>query len=130
MPAKKTPTAAAVTRFAQIAELPAGFDLLGALLPKNAKRALFYLLPIRMSWGPKKLKAIIDETLSEGVDDDTAYVFTNSKRDSLLVYWRTDNGEQTMQRQAQEGAFVYPGYADGLPWASVESKSLRNLMRG
>lgn len=83
-----------------------------------------------MSWGPKKLKAIIDETLSEGVDDDTAYVFTNSKRDSLLVYWRTDNGEQTMQRQAQEGAFVYPSYADGLPWASVESKSLRNLMRG
>lgn len=121
MPTKKKPNDAAGPRFVQVAELPAGFDIFGALLPKDATRALFYLLPIRMSWGPNKLKAIIDETLSEGVDDGTAYVFTNAKRDSLLVYWRTDNGEQTMQRQAREGAFVYPGYADGVPWASIES---------
>lgn len=118
-------------QFVQIGEIPPGFDRLGALLPKDAKKALVYLLPISMRYGPEKLRALIGETLNTDVEDQTAYVFTNAKRDSLLVYWLDHDGEQTMQQRLDKGGFALPElFADGLPWASIESKKLRGLFRG
>jgi hypothetical protein len=82
-----------------------------------------------MRWGPDKLGALINETLNEPVDRETAYVFTNAKRDALLVFWLENNSMQTMQQHLNKGGFVLPGYADGLPWAEIAPKHLRRLFR-
>ncbi len=130
MEAAMTPKAPSTTSpFVQVGELPPGFDLPGAFLPQDAKRVLVYLLPIRMSWGPAKLRTIIVETLDEDADEETAYVFANAKRDTLLVYWLDADGERTMQRRKDKGSFIWPVYADGERWARVHPKKLRSLLR-
>ena len=82
-----------------------------------------------MRWGPKKLRAVIKETLNVEPRRTDAYVFTNTKRNSMLVYWLVDSGEQTLQQQLIEGSFVLPVHTSGVPWARIEPKRLRSLIR-
>ncbi|SRR5260221_7381778 len=78
------------------------------LMPANAKRVVVYLRPISMRWGTKKLRSLCRDELGIEPDSSTAFLFVNQRHDCLLLYSTDDNGDQTLIKKIENGAFIVP----------------------
>lgn len=102
--------------------------MLEAFFPKDAKNVLVYLLPINMRWGPEKIRALVTDTLGGPPHVASAYLFTNKKQDSLLLYFLDGTGKRTLQKRIERGTFVLPKlFAEGKPWATIDRSMLGQL---
>lgn len=104
--------------------------MLEALLPTSATRVVVYLQPINTRWGAQKLGAFCREVLPVEADDRTCFLFVNARRDTLLLYYANDDGEQTLQKRLDKGAFLLPAPdATGAPFAILRRSMLPRLFR-
>jgi hypothetical protein len=104
--------------------------MLEALLPPSATRVVVYLDPINVRWGAKKLGTFCREIVRVEPDAFTCFLFVNRSRDALLMYFVGSDGEQTLLKKLDKGAFLLPApRADGAPVAILRPSMLSRLFR-
>jgi hypothetical protein len=104
--------------------------MLQAFLPQSATRVVVYLTPINVRWGAKKLGTLCREVIQVEPDAFTCFLFVNRGRDTLLMYFVGSDGEQTLLKKLDKGAFLLPApTADGAPIAVLPPSMLSRLFR-
>ncbi len=104
--------------------------MIEALLPQSTTRVVVYLNPINVRWGAKKLGAFCREVLRVEPDYSTCFLFVNGRRDTLLVYFLDGDGEQTLMKKLEKGAFLLPApEADGAGFVVLRPSMLGRLLR-
>jgi hypothetical protein len=81
-------------------------NILEAFLPKLARRVVVYLQPINLRWGADKLGTFCREVMRVEPDDTTCFLFVNRRRDTLLMYYLGDDGDQTLMKKLDKGTAV------------------------
>jgi hypothetical protein len=100
------------------------------LLPAKLKRLVVYLQPINMRWGPTKLRSLCRDKIGIEPDLSTAFLFVNARHDHLLLYSRDSNGERTLTKKIEKGAFILPAREqDGTPFVIMRPSILQRLFR-
>ena len=104
--------------------------VLQALLPTHATRVVVYLNPINVRWGPTKLRELCSDTIGIEPDASTAFLFTNKARDSLLMYVVDEDGDQTLVKKLDKGAFLLPApEQEGAEFVIMKPRMLSRLFR-
>ena len=104
--------------------------MLEAILPQSATRVVVYLNPINIRWGAQKLRTLCREVLQIEPDAFTCFLFVNRSRDTLLLYSVGSDGDQTLLKKLDKGAFLLPApRADGAPVAVLRPSMLPRLFR-
>jgi hypothetical protein len=104
--------------------------MIEALLPRSTTRVVVYLEPINVRWGAKKLGAFCREVLRTEPDYSTCFLFVNGRRDTLVVYFLDGDGEQTLTKRLDRGAFLLPApEADGQQFLVLRPSMLARLLR-
>lgn len=100
------------------------------LMPANLKRVVVYLQPISMRWGTTKLRALCEEELGIEPDSTTAFLFVNKSHDSLLLYSMDPDGDRTLMKKIEKGAFMMPAPGpDGAPFIIMRPSILSRMFR-
>jgi IS66 Orf2 like protein len=100
------------------------------LMPANLKRVVVYLQPISMRWGTTKLRALCEEELGIEPDSTTAFLFVNKSHDSLLLYSMDPDGDRTLMKKIEKGAFMMPAPGpDGASFIIMRPAILSRMFR-
>ena len=100
------------------------------LVPANLKRLVVYLRPISMRWGTTKLRSLCRDELRIAPDSSTAFLFVNKSHDCLLLYSTDANGDQTLMKKIEKGAFIMPAPGpDGTPFIVMRPSMLSRMFR-
>ena len=100
------------------------------LLPANLKRVVVYLQPISMRCGTEKLRSICRDKLGIEPDLSTAFLFVNKNHDCLLVYSIDSDGDRTLMKKLDKGAFIVPApEPDGSPFVIMRPSILARMFR-
>jgi hypothetical protein len=104
--------------------------MLDLLIPQQINKVLIYPKPISMRWGPTKLRSFCADTLGVEPRPGLAFLFTNKKQDTLLLYLVSEDGDQTLTKKLERGAFLVPtAEPEGTPFVSVRRSALSKLFR-
>jgi hypothetical protein len=104
--------------------------MLKQLMPANLKRVVVYLQPISMRWGTTKLRALCEQELGIEPDSATAFLFVNKSHDSLLLYSMDPDGDRTLMKKIEKGAFMMPAPGpDGAPFIIMRPSILSRMFR-
>lgn len=100
------------------------------LIPAGLKRVVVYLQPISMRWGTTKLRSLCRDELGIEPDLSTAFLFANKSHDCLLLYSFAPNGERTLTKKIEKGAFIMPAPdRDGAPYVIMRPPILQRMLR-
>ena len=100
------------------------------LMPANLKRVVVYLQPISMRWGTTRLRALCEHELGIEPDSATAFLFVNKSHDSLRLYSTDPNGDRTLTKKIEKGAFMVPApEPNGEPFIIMRPSILSRLFR-
>ena len=104
--------------------------MLDLLIPHGTTRVVIYRTPIDTRYGPDKLRALCREVLRIEPDEHTAFVFTNRRRDTLVLYVLDDSGDRTLTKKLERGGFILPAPdASGSEVATLKPSMLGKLFR-
>ena len=98
-------------------------------IPPSIRKIDVYTEPIPSTWGTKKMSSFCKEELNLKTTQGRAFLFFNSKRDMLRVYWHDGECEQLLERVLFEGAFLVPLTGKSGPWMQVARDSLPKLLK-
>lgn len=105
-------------------------NMVEGFLPRSATRVVVYLKPISMRWGPEKLRTFCREVIGIEPDQTTCFLFVNRRCDTLLAYFLTFDGDQTLMRKLDKGAFLLPApEAEKAPFVILRPSMLTRLFR-
>jgi len=105
-------------------------SIVASLLPSSATRVVVYLQPISMRFGDVRLRELCRDKLGIEPDPSTAFLFTNQKRDCLLLYSAPSSGDRTLMKKLDRGAFLLPvPEHDGKPYTLMKPSVLARLFR-
>ena len=105
-------------------------SIVASLLPSSATRVVVYLQPISMRYGDVRLRQLCREQLGIEPEPSTAFLFTNQKRDCLLLYSASSTGDRTLLKKLERGAFLLPAPEhDGKPYVLMKPAVLTRLFR-
>jgi hypothetical protein len=95
----------------------------------QVKNIYAYAKPINMGWGEKKLTAICLEEI--GIDPQTGavFLFHNTKKDQLKLFFLDATGSQEIQKILPQGGFMLPVAQEGENFIKIERKKLDSLFR-
>ena len=82
--------------------------MLEAFIPASTTRVVVCLDPISMRLGPDRLRTHCAEVVGVEPDLFTSFLFTNKKRDCLLLFSTPRSGDQTITKKLMKGAFLLP----------------------
>ncbi len=104
--------------------------MLDFLIPPRINEVLIYPKPVSMRWGATKLRSFCADTLGAEPELDTAFLFTNEKQDTLLLYLVCEDGDQTLTKKLDRGAFLLPtADPNGSPFVTMRRSALSKLFR-
>ena len=104
--------------------------MLDLFIPRQINKVLVYPKPISMRWRETKLRSFCADTLGVEPQPDMAFLFTNKKQDTLLLYLVSEDGDQTLMKKLDRGAFLVPtAEPEGPPFVSVRRSALSRLFR-
>lgn len=104
--------------------------MIEAFVPPDVTRLVVGLKPISMRWGPSQIRSHLHDVLGVDPDPSTAFLFTNPKRDCLLLYCVDEDGDRVVQRKLDKGAFLLPvPDAAGTAYVSMKRSMLSRLFR-
>jgi hypothetical protein len=103
---------------------------LETFLPKSATRVVVYLQPINLRWGAEKLGAFCREVIGVEPNQSTCFLFVNRRRDTLLMYFLGFDGDETIMKKLDKGAFLLPvPDTEGAPFVILRPSMLPRLFR-
>jgi hypothetical protein len=88
-----------------------------------------YQKPIDSRWGAKKLTAICRTELKREPEIHELFLFYNSSKDTLKLFWRDRNGTQDISRILRRGGFLLPAPKSGESFVQLDRKVLDSLFR-
>lgn len=104
--------------------------MLDLFIPRQINKVLIYPKPISMRWGTTRLRSFCADTLGVEPQPDMAFLFTNKKQDTLMLYLVCEDGDQTLTKKLDRGAFMLPtGKPGGPPFVSTRRSALSKLFR-
>lgn len=104
--------------------------MLELFLPKTIERLVVYLEPMNMRWGVTRLRKFCVEDLGIEPDLVTSFVFVNKARDCLLLFFTDEDGDQTILRKLDKGAFLLPAPdIEGARFVEMAPSMLPRLFR-
>jgi hypothetical protein len=104
--------------------------MIDQFLPRNLKRVVVYLRPISTRWGTTKLRSLCREELRMEPDASTAFLFVNKSHDCLLLYSIDADGDRTVTKRLEKGAFIVPApNDDGSPFVILRPAMLSRLFK-
>ena len=104
--------------------------VLDFLIPANIDKVLVYSQPINMRWGTTKLRAFCATTLGGEPEFGSAFLFTNKKQDTLLLYLVCEDGDEILMKRLDNGKFLVPmAKPDGPPFVTMRRSALGKLFR-
>lgn len=98
-------------------------------IPASIQKIDVYTEPIPSTWGTRKMSSFCKGELNLKTTQGRAFLFFNSKRDLLRVYWHDGEYEQVIERGLFEGAFLVPLTGNSGPWMKVARDSLPKLLK-
>ena len=104
-------------------------SVLELLLPETIERVIVCLEPMKMRWGADRLRRFCREELEIEPDAATCFVFVNKARDMLLMYLVDEDGDQTMVKKLDKGAFLLPAPDENARFVEMASSMLPRLFR-
>jgi len=110
----------------------ASFDALSFFLgqiPATIRKIDVYTEPIPSTWGTKKMSSFCKEELNLKTVQGRAFLFFNSKRNLLRVFWHDGQCEQILERGLFKGTFLVPMTGKSGPWMQVARDSLPKLLK-
>ena len=97
-------------------------------VPPSATRVIVYLKPINMRTACETLRTICCNELDMLPDADTAFVFVNKARDSLLLYYADPSGDHTLIKKMDKNLLMLPSASpSGAPYVSMSASILSKL---
>lgn len=104
--------------------------MINQFLPRNLKRVVVYLQPINMRWGTTKLRSLCRKELGMEPNASTAFLFVNKSHDCLLLYSIDSDGDRTLAKKIEKGAFIVPAPEDdGSPFVILRPSILARLFK-
>jgi hypothetical protein len=88
-----------------------------------------YQKPINSRWGAKKLTAICRTELKREPEIHELFLFYNSPKDTLKLFWRDRHGTQEISRTLRGGGFLLPAPKSGEAFVQLDRKILDSLFR-
>lgn len=85
--------------------------------------------PIPSHWGEKKLIAICRAELKREPEINELFLFYNTKRDTLKLFWRDRTGSQEISKALPRGAFILPAPKEGHAFVQISRDKLDSLFR-
>jgi transposase len=99
-------------------------------MPPSVSQLVVYLDPVDTRWGPDRLRALCQEEIGMKPDAATGFIFTNRKKDRLLMYYVTENGDGVTLKKLERGAFLLPAPTpDGKRWVVMKAAMAARLFR-
>jgi transposase len=95
----------------------------------SAGSVYLYQKPINMRWGEKKLTQLCRDEMGIDPRAGGAFLFYNSKRDQLKLFFLDHTGSQEFQKLMPRGGFLLPAPRDGEKFVKVDRKKLNRLFR-
>jgi transposase len=90
----------------------------------SAGSVYLYQKPINMRWGEKKLTQLCRDEMGIDPRAGGAFLFYNSKRDQLKLFFLDHTGSQEFQKWMPRGGFLLPAPRDGEQFVKVDRKKL------
>ena len=88
-----------------------------------------YQKPINMRFGEKKLTEICRTELEREPKINELFLFYNTRRDTLKLFWRDANGSQEISKALTRGGFMLPAPQPGVTFVKLERSKLNSLFR-
>jgi hypothetical protein len=98
-------------------------------IPASIRKIDVHTEPIPSTWGTMKMSSFCKEELNLKTTQGRAFLFFNSKRDMLRVYWHDGDSEQVIERGLFKGTFLVPLTGKSGPWMQVARDSLPKLLK-
>jgi hypothetical protein len=88
-----------------------------------------YQKPINMRFGEKKLTEICRTELKREPKINELFLFYNTRRDTLKLFWRDANGSQEISKELTRGGFILPAPQAGETFVKLDRSKLNSLFR-
>jgi len=88
-----------------------------------------YPKPVPMNWGEKKLTQICKDEMEIDPKTGGVFLFFNSKKDQMKLFFLDDDGSQEFQKLLPKGAFMLPVAKEGEKFVKIERKKLDLLFK-
>jgi hypothetical protein len=99
------------------------------LIPIPFGRIQLYQKPIRMQFGERKLTQLCRQELGREPKINELFLFFNTKRDTLKLFWRDGNGSQEIVKALPRGGFMLPAPRDGEAFVTLARSKLESVFR-
>ena len=88
-----------------------------------------YQKPISMRFGERKLTQLCCQELGREPKVNELFLFYNTKRDTLKLFWRDGNGSQEITKALPRGGFMLPAPKDGEAFVTLARSKLESVFR-
>jgi hypothetical protein len=99
------------------------------LIPIPLGRILLYQKPISMRFGEQKLTQLCRQELGREPKINELFLFYNTKRDTLKLFWRDGNGSQEIVKTLPRGGFMLPAPSAGEAFVTLARSKLESVFR-
>src|SRR5882762_5428720 len=111
------------------AYLKRAFNMIFPLIPIPFGRIQLYQKPISMRFGERKLTQLCCQELGREPKTNELFLFYNTKRDTLKLFWRDGNGSQEIVKALPRGGFMLPVPRDGEAFVTLARSKLESVFR-
>jgi hypothetical protein len=105
------------------------FNMIFPLIAIPFGRIQLYQKPISMRFGERKLMQLCCQQLGREPKVNELFLFYNTKRDTLKLFWRDGNGSQEITKTLPRGGFMLPAPKDGEAFVSLARSKLESVFR-
>ena len=105
------------------------FSMIFPLIAIPFGRIQLYQKPISMRFGERKLTQLCCQELGREPRVNELFLFYNTKRDTLKLFWRDGNGSQEITKTMPRGGFMLPAPRDGEAFVTLARSKLESVFR-
>jgi len=99
------------------------------LIPIPFSRIQLYQKPISMRFGERKLTQLCCQELGREPKINEIFLFYNTRRDTLKLFWRDGDGSQEIVKTLPRGGFMLPAPRDGEAFVTLARSKLESVFR-
>ena len=92
-------------------------------------RIQLYQKPISMRFSERKLTQLCCQELGREPKTNETFLFYNTKRNTLKLFWRDGNGSQEITKALPRGGFMLPAPRDGEAFVTLARSKLDSVFR-
>lgn len=99
------------------------------IVPIPLGRINLYQKPINRRFGEEKLTQLCCEELGREPKTNELFLFYNTRRDTLKLFWHDGNGSQEIVKTLPRGGFMLPAPKDGEAFVTLARSKLKSVFR-